>query len=163
MTNGCLCINLVLSPQPRSMDGELLDRLSPAGRAIAQEVTATFKPHFTVFVAPRISASYDDRRGDRPMTTDIFLGIKPNSVAPGPHEGQDRWLWSKQETFVFTDDFTFWGTYSPSGSSILLTRFSAQKRNSRLSLSFCRTGLSRSATASPLFCVCKRLQPFHQP
>lgn len=45
------------------------------------------------------------------MTVDIFLGIKPNNVAAGPMEGQDRWLWNTRETFVFSDDFTFWGTY----------------------------------------------------
>jgi hypothetical protein len=129
----------VLSPQSRSMEGDFLDGLSSSLREVVQEVNSTFKPHFTVFVAPRIAPSYDDRRGDRPMTADIFLGIKPNSVAPGPHEGQDRWLWSKQETFVFTDDFTFWGTSWLFRLEIVLTSKVAQKRNSRLSRSFCRT------------------------
>lgn len=140
MTDGCSCVNIVLSPQPSSMDEDFFDRLSPTGRGIAQEVTSIHKPHFTVFVAPRISASYDDRRGDRPMTANIFLGIKPNSVAPGPHEGQDRWLWSKQESFVFTDDFTFWGTSWRFGLSIVLTRLVPQRRSFRRYPSFCRTG-----------------------
>lgn len=54
------------------------------------------------------------------MTVDIFLGIKPNNVAAGPLEGQDRWLWSTQETFIFSDDFTFWGTYQAFDACVAL-------------------------------------------
>ncbi|GHJ84806.1 hypothetical protein NliqN6_1208 [Naganishia liquefaciens] len=115
-------IDVVLSPQSmlQSRDAEsLLEELSLEHRTgHRQELSSSL--HFTTYVAPaHMAASCEELRSDHPISADIFLGIKPNNVAPGPQEGQDRWLWSTQETFVFTDDFTFWEAKLPPISELL--------------------------------------------
>lgn len=72
-----------------------------------------FQPHFQVYLAPAFT-NYGDYRGGSQKSADIFLGIKPNNVPAGPGEGQDRWIWSKAETHVFTEDSCdFWGECRP--------------------------------------------------
>ncbi|KAJ9110018.1 hypothetical protein QFC20_003092 [Naganishia adeliensis] len=80
----------------------------------------TFKPHFSVYVAPAFT-TYGEYRGGVPKSADIFLGIKPNNVPAGPGEGQDRWLWSKAESHFFSDDSCdFWEASLPPISELLL-------------------------------------------
>lgn len=100
-----------------------MDRLSLEGVTGIPQIATMHAPHLRAYIAPaHIAQGYDERRRDRPITADIFLGIKPNNVASGPHEGQDRWIWSTQESFVFSDDFTFWGTPSQGGLFMVLTQ-----------------------------------------
>lgn len=83
--------------------------LSDEGSTSTPSEADNFKPHFQVYLAPAFT-TYGDYRGGIQQSADIFLGIKPNNVPAGPGEGQDRWLWSRAETHVFTDDSCdFWG------------------------------------------------------
>ena len=82
-----------------------------------------FKPHFSVYVAPAFT-TYGEYRGGVPKSADIFIGIKPNNVPPGPGEGQDRWLWSKADSHFFSDDSCdFWGEPTFVSCSISLLIF----------------------------------------